>query len=91
MDFNKAFDFQYMPGTGSSDFASKFIEVKKHSGRGVHGHLAVTTNSLPVAMAELKKRGVELDESSKLVKNGKLIAVFLKNQIGGFAVHLMAK
>jgi len=91
MDFNKAFDFEYMPGTGSSDFASKGIEVKKRSGRGEHGHIAVTTNSLVVAMAELKKRGVELDESSKVIKNGKLIAVFLKNQIGGFAVHLMAK
>lgn len=92
MALQQAFDFTYKPGTGSSDFASSEIEVKKHSGRGTHGHLAVATNSLPCAVAEMRKRGVPLDETSWTYnKKGQLIAVFLKEEIGGFAIHLLQK
>ena len=85
-----AFGFEYMPGS-SSDFSSEAIEVKKGDGRGRCGHLAIGTNSLPCAVAEMKKRGFTVDENTYTYKNGELIAVYLQNDIGGFAVHLMKK
>lgn len=92
MALQRAFDFEYRPGSGSSDFASSQIEVKKHSGRGTHGHLAVSTNSLPCAAAEMRKRGIPLDETSWTCdKQGRRIAVFLKEEIGGFAIHLLQR
>ena len=90
--FQEAFGFPYRPGAGSSDFSSSAIEVKKHSGRGTHGHLAVATNCLPGAIAEMRRRGFALDEASRTYnKDGELIAVFLRDEIGGFAVHLLRK
>lgn len=92
MAFQSAFDFPYRPGTGASDFSSSDIEIKKRAGRGTHGHLAVKTNSLPCAIAEMRRRGIALDESSWTYdKTGNLIAVFLQDEIGGFAVHLLQK
>ena len=92
MALQRAFDFAYRPGSGSSDFASSQIEIKKHGGRGAHGHLAVATNSLPCAVAEMRKRGIPLDEDSWTYdEKGRLIAVFLKEEIGGFAIHLLQK
>lgn len=90
--FQNAFGFPYRPGTGSSDFSSSEIEIKKHSGRGTHGHLAIATNCLPCAIAQMRRRGFALDEDSRIYnKNGELIAVFLREEIGGFAVHLLRK
>lgn len=92
MAFQSAFDFPYKPGAGFSDFSSGNIEVKKHSGRGTHGHLAVETNCLPCAVAEMRRRGIALDETSwSYNREGELIAVFLQEEIGGFAVHLMQR
>ena len=33
--FGNAFGFEYMPGSGSSDFSSEQIEIKKYGGRGI--------------------------------------------------------
>ncbi len=75
----------------SSIFAGPGIEVTKSAGRGTNGHIAVRTNSILRARAHLEKHGFEFDEASAAVKNGKLIAIYLKNEIGGFAVHLLQK
>lgn len=92
MAFQAAFDFPYRPGKGSSDFSSGDIEVKKHSGRGSCGHLAVETNCLPCAVVEMRRRGIALDENTWTYnEKGELIAVFLQEEIGGFAVHLMQR
>ncbi len=92
MAFQAAFDFPYRPGAGSSDFSSSRLEIKKRSGRGTHGHLAVETNCLPCAVAEMRRRGIALDETSWTCNEKKEpMAVFLRDEIGGFAVHLMQK
>ncbi|MCI7623040.1 MAG: bifunctional 4-hydroxy-2-oxoglutarate aldolase/2-dehydro-3-deoxy-phosphogluconate aldolase [Clostridiales bacterium] len=88
--FGKAFGFEYMPGDGPSDFSSKQIEIKKYGGRGTKGHIAIVTNSVECAIGELEKRGVALDREY-VYENGKLIAAWLKDEIGGFAVHLMIR
>ena len=43
------------------------------------------------AIAELAKRGYEVDMETAGYKNGRINAVYLKDQIGGFAVHLLQK
>ncbi len=76
---------------GSSCFASPAIEVMRNAGRGTCGHVAVATNSVERAVAELERRGVPVDMSSAKYKDGRLIAVYLRDEIGGFAFHLLQK
>lgn len=89
LQLQDAFDFAYKPG--GSDFASDFVEVKKGDGRGTYGHIAIGTNSIPAAIAEMKKRGYALDEDSGYYENGVLTAIYLRDEIGGYAFHLMQK
>lgn len=51
----------------------------------------VKTNSIPRAAAELAKNGFTLDESTAKYKGEKMVAVYLKQEFGGFAVHLLQK
>lgn len=88
--FNTAFNFNIKPGN-SSNFASKSIEVMKSNYLGRCGHIAVKTNSIKMAINELIKNGFEADMETAKYKNGKMTAVYLKNEIGGFAVHLKQK
>ena len=46
---------------------------------------------MAVAIGELEKRGFEVDMSTAKYKGDRLHAVCLKNEIGGFAVHLLQK
>jgi len=75
----------------SSDFAGKYIEAMKAPGRGKNGHIAVATNSIPRARAYLESQGFKFDESSLKEKNGKPTAIYLAEEIGGFAIHLLQK
>ena len=88
--FEKAFGFAVKPGN-SSNFAGPAIEVMKSQYLGKNGHIAVRTNSIPAAVAELAKRGFEPDWDTAKKKGDKVTAVYLKGEIGGFAVHLLQK
>ena len=58
---------------------------------GKNGHLAVRTNKIEAAIAELTKRGFAVDMDTAKYKGDRMVAVYLKNEIGGFAVHLLQK
>ena len=74
----------------ASVFAGKEIEVMAGGGRGTKGHIAIGTNSVDRAVYHLSQKGVEFDESSyKYESNGNLKFAYLKDEIGGFAVHLI--
>ena len=76
----------------SSVFAGTQIEAMKQIGRGTKGHIAIGTNSVVRARNYLESvKGVQFLEDSAVVNNGKLTAVYLKEEIGGFAVHLVQK
>lgn len=75
----------------SSIFAGTGIEVMKKPGRGAKGHIGIKTNFIERARAYLERQGFEFDESSANVKDGKLKAIYLKDEIAGFAVHLVQK
>lgn len=76
--------------TGVSVFAGKEIEVMKGCGRGTLGHIAFSCNYPSRAVSYLKSQGVSFDESNaKFDENGNLMLIYLANEIGGFAVHLV--
>jgi len=75
----------------SSDFAGRYVEAMKGSGRGRNGHIAVGCNSILRARAYLEAQGFAFDESSLKEKNGRPNAIYLAEEIGGFAIHLLQK
>lgn len=89
-DLDKAFGLGIKEGN-SSNFVSAGIEVMKTNYLGKNGHIAIRTNRIGSAIAELEKAGYETDMDTAKFKNEKMIAVYLKNEFGGFAVHLLQK
>jgi 2-dehydro-3-deoxyphosphogluconate aldolase/(4S)-4-hydroxy-2-oxoglutarate aldolase len=89
--FANLFNFTLKPGS-SSNFAGNGIEVNKGMGLGRNGHIAVKTNSITRAVAYLERTGVKVDMSTaKTSPDGSLFAVYLQEEICGFAVHLVQK
>lgn len=89
--FDNLFGFEKKAGN-SSVFAGKEIECMKQNGRGKNGHIAIGTNNVVRAMNYLETvKGVRFIEETKVVKDNKLIAVYMEQEIGGFAVHLVQK
>ena len=39
----------------------------------------------------MERRGFAFDDSSVILRDGKLRAIYLKDEIAGFAVHLLQK
>ena len=87
--FATMFGFVIKDGN-SSVFAGTGVEVNKSVGYGKHGHIAIRTNNIARAVAYLKRNGVAInDESAKFKPDGAMIAIYLKEEFGGFAVHLL--
>jgi len=76
----------------SSNFAGSIVEVMKGKGPGRHGHIAIGTNDVERAMAYLGRNGVQFDMASVKTPPGTPIkAIYLKGDVGGFAVHLLRR
>ena len=88
--FSRLFGFSIMPGS-SSIFCGAGIEVVKQNGYGTKGHIAILTNNIQRAIIYLERIGIEVKRDSGKFKNGKMIATYLKDEIGGFAIHLLQK
>lgn len=88
--FEKLFGFSKKVG-GSSVFAGTAIEVMKQPYLGAHGHIAIGTNYIDRAVYHMELQGFEFDPETAKYKNGKLVAIYLKGELGGFAVHLVQK
>lgn len=88
--FEKLFGWKAVSGAASV-FAGTGIEVMKGSGRGRNGHIAVETASLPRARAYLEAMGFRFDDSSAVYSGKKLQTLYLADEIGGFALHLVQK
>ena len=77
----------------SSIFSGNALEVMKAPYLGKNGHIAIKTNYIERAVNYLSSvLGVEFDEkTTKTDAKGKMKAIYLKEEIGGFAVHLVQK
>lgn len=76
---------------GGAWFAGDGFEVMKKPGRGEKGHIAIATDSVERAMFQWQLRGFVFEDQPVTVENGVIKAIYLKDQIGGFAVHLLQK
>ena len=88
--FSDAFGFGIKDGN-SSIFASNGVEVLKSMYLGKNGHIAIRTNSIALALPVLEKAGFAVDMETAKMKGDRINAVYLKNEIGNFAVHLLQK
>jgi 2-dehydro-3-deoxyphosphogluconate aldolase / (4S)-4-hydroxy-2-oxoglutarate aldolase len=89
--FSAVFNMPLKEGN-SSNFAGAGIEVNKGKGLGTNGHIAIKTNSIFRAIAYLERNSIAIDMSTaKGPEGGQIVAVYLKDEIGGFAVHLLQK
>ena len=79
--------------TSKSTFAGEQLEFMHKKGPGAHGHIGIRTNFVDRAMAYFKRMGFEFDESTITYddKSGKPKFVYFKDEIAGFAIHLVQK
>ena len=89
-----AFLFGMPAKVGSSSvFAGSVLEVMKEPYLGKNGHIAIRTNYIDRAVNYMETvLGVKFkEESAKKDAKGALKAIYLDEEIGGFAVHLVQK
>ena len=79
--------------TSKSIFAGDAFEFMCGKGAGKCGHIGIKTNFVDRAMAYFKRMGFEFDESSVTYdqKTGKPKFAYFKDEICGFAVHIVQK
>lgn len=75
----------------SSNFSGENIEVMKEKYLGMYGHIAIRTNNINRAIPYLEIKGYMADLNTAKYKNGKITAIYLKKEIGNFAIHLLQK
>ena len=79
--------------TSKSTFAGDAFEFMHKKGPGKCGHIGIRTHFVDRAMAYFKRMGFEFDESTITYdeKSGKPKFVYFKDEICGFAIHLVQK
>ena len=88
--FQALFGWAVQPGD-SSFFSGTEVEVMKEPFKGTRGHIGVRTNYVERAMYYMSTvLGVEFEEPRRDEK-GRCKVVYLKEEVGGFAVHLTQK
>lgn len=85
--------FNLAPKHGNkSEFAGTIVECLKSPYLGKHGHIALVTNDLEAAVADLKEKGYDMNaDTAAYTQDGKLKNVYLAGEFGGFAIHIMQK
>jgi 2-dehydro-3-deoxyphosphogluconate aldolase/(4S)-4-hydroxy-2-oxoglutarate aldolase len=84
------FNFPLKEGA-SSFFAGPAFEIMKNRGLGKHGHIAITTHDIYRAIAYLKMKGISTLPETAKEKDGKLKAIYIDQEVSGFAIHLLQK
>lgn len=89
--FEMLFGFETKVGN-SSIFAGKYVEVMKTPFLGKNGHIAIATNNVMRAIAYFERKGFTFNyDIAKKDAKGNYPAIYFKDEIAGFAVHLLQK
>ncbi len=76
----------------ASIFSDQYVETMKKPFLGRKGHIAISTYSVERAKAYLERKGVKFNEDSAVYRpDGKMQAVYIAEEVGGFAIHLVRK
>ena len=75
----------------NSTFVGDGFEMMKKPFRGTHGHIAIACTDIKRARWHLEQRGFAFDDDSVTIRDGKLRSVYLRDEIAGFAFHLLQK
>ena len=90
-ELEKSFGFKRKENS-KSIFLSNCINIMKSSDFGKNGYLSIGSNNLNRAIYHLVNNGYMVDENSRCFnKNGKLISIYLRNEIAGYAIKLIQK
>lgn len=88
-EFSSMFGFGINNGN-SSVWADDSVELMKAPYKGSKGHIAIRTNYIDRAVNYLTGKGYQFDQATaKYDSNNKLKAIYMRNELGGFAVHLV--
>lgn len=89
--FADRFGFTAKEG-GRSNFAATYVECCNQKFPGKFGHIGIFTLSPERALAYFQAKGIPLREEFKNVDvKGNLVSIYLEEEIGGFAVHIVKK
>jgi len=85
--------FNLTPRHGQkSEFAGDYFECMKAPFLGKNGHIAMRTPDLESAVAELKEKGYDFNmDTAAYDDDGKLKNIYLADEFGGFAIHVLRK
>lgn len=77
----------------SSNFAGKYFEcMKKENSPGTSGHVAMATEDVDAAKAELEAKGFSFrPETASYNEDGTLKNIYLAGEFAGFAFHIIKK
>lgn len=87
---SRLFNFPLKEGTNSI-FAGSTFEIMKNKYLGKHGHIAIATNDIQRAIAYLKKKDISILSETAKENDGKLKAIYIAQEVSGFAIHLFQK
>lgn len=76
----------------SSIFSDTYVETVKSPYLGANGHLAISTPDVERAMFYLEQRGIAFNKESVVYRpDGTMQCIYLAEETGGFAIHLVRK
>lgn len=84
--FVDMFGMKEKVGNSSIFVGENEIEIMKKMYLGKNGHIAIATHTLPRAIAYFRARGYEFGEETVTDK-----AAYFKDEIAGFAIHLVQR
>lgn len=71
-------------------FSGEAFEIMKFMGMGKNGHIALSVTDVDRAVTFFTSQGFEFDmESATFADDGKRKFIYFKEEVGGFAVHLV--
>jgi 2-dehydro-3-deoxyphosphogluconate aldolase/(4S)-4-hydroxy-2-oxoglutarate aldolase len=75
---------------GNAVFAGNHVDAVKTMYYGTNGHVAISTNSVPRAVAYLEKQGWKfIPKTAKFLENGKMRSIYMEGEIAGLGLHLI--
>ena len=83
------FNFEELEEFKGGVFVDRSFEFMKGTGRGTHGHIALYTEDIELAMEDLSRKGITFREDSiRYKEDGKIRLVYFEKELFGFAIHL---